>query len=183
MSTGGNSYGQGRRTRRILLMQAVVALGSGRVLHAAVDASTWRAYQAVEESWIRDRHELLIQEAPTVILAAQIDLEVRLADLRKRAMEFEHIASRDASLLSGGIWQMVSLPLTPQCRKELGRAPQYRQILAEITQLADSLRRHPQYPYLQHAQMRLWKTPQYVEAHRRYTGRMQELQRTCIAGR
>ena len=183
MSTCGNSYGQGRRTRRNLLMQAVVALGSGRVLHAAVDASTWRAYQAVEESWIRDRHELLIQEAPTVILAAEIDLEVRLADLRKRAIEFEHVASRDSSLLNGGVWQMTSLPLSAQCRKELNRLPQYRRIIAQLTQLTDSLRRHPQYPYLQHAQMRLWKTPQYVEAHRRYTGRMQELQRTCIADR
>ena len=40
MSRCGDSYGQGRRTRRNLLMQAVVALGSGQVLHAAVDAST-----------------------------------------------------------------------------------------------------------------------------------------------
>jgi len=108
---------------------------------------------------------------------------VRLTDLRKRAMEFEHIVSRDASLLNGGVWQMISLPLSAQCRKELNRVPHYRQIMAQIAQLTDSLRRHPQYAYLQHAQMRLWKTPQYVEAHRRYTGRMQELQRTCTLDR
>lgn len=164
-------------------MQAVVALGSGGVLHAAVDASTWQAYEAVEESWIRDRHELLIQDAPTVIHAAAIDLEVRLADLRRRAIEFQHIVARDASLLNGGIWQMASLPLSAQCRRELNRLPEYRRVVAEITQLTDDLRRHPQYPSLQRAQMRLWKTPQYVEAHRRYTGRMQELQRACVADR
>lgn len=165
------------QTRRKLLFQAVLGLGAGSILYASVDVTAWKAYETVEESWIRERHELLVQEAPTALNVAALDLEVRLTDLRKRALEFRYIIGHDANLLQGGVWQMASLPISPQTQKELQAITDYRRITDKLKRLTETLRHHPQYEILQRAQMRLWKTPQYRDVHRRYTGRMQELQR------
>jgi hypothetical protein len=57
-----------------------------------------------------------------------------------------------------------------------GANAEYRRQCERVRQLSEQLRRHPQYEALRRGQVRLWKTPQYRDAHRRYTGRMQELQ-------
>jgi hypothetical protein len=159
-------------------MQAVAGLSGGSLVYASLDLSAWRAYEGVEEQWIRDRHELLVREAPAAAGAAALDLEVRLADLHKRALEFRHLLAHDQQSLRGGIWQMASLSLPPVTQKELLSNQEYRKQSDRLRALTDALRKHSQYGLLQHAQMRLWKTPQYREIHRRYTGRMQELQLT-----
>ncbi len=175
MSNAGNNSGAGRRTRRSVF-GALLGLSASSALFA-LDLSAWRAYEAVEEAWIRDRHELLVQEAPGATEAAALDLEVRLADLRRRAVEFRFLATRDQALLHGGIWQMTSLPVTPVVQRELLTTTEYRKLNESVRTLTDNLRKHPQFAILQRAQMRLWKTPQYREIHRRYTGKMQDLQR------
>ncbi|MBC7925644.1 MAG: hypothetical protein H7039_08310 [Bryobacteraceae bacterium] len=165
-------------TRRRLLFKALLGLGAGTVLYASVDVGAWRAYEAVEECWIRDRHELLVQIAPGAVGAASLDLEVRLADLRRRALEFRFLVLRDQTLLQGGIWQLTALPLSPAVHRELSGNSEYRRAQDRIRLLNDALRKHPSFDTLHRAQLRLWKTPQYREIHRRYTGKMQELQRT-----
>jgi len=173
---GNNTGGSARKVRRRVLFQALLGLTASGALFG-LDLSAWRAYEAVEESWIRDRHELLVQEAPGAPGAAALDLEVRLADLRRRAIEFRVLSTKDQSMLQGGIWQMTSLPLTPSVQRELVANGEYRKVQDAVKRLTETLRRHPQFSVLQRAQMRLWKTPQYREIHRRYTGKMQDLQR------
>lgn len=176
LSKTANETEGGLKTGRRVLFQALLGLGASQALFA-LDLSAWRAYEAVEEAWIRDRYELLVQEAPGAPAAASLDLEVRLADLRKRAIEFRVLSARDQSLLHGGIWQLASLPVTPPVQRELMGNPEYRKVCDSVRRLTDQLRRHPQFSILQKAQMRLWKTPQYRDIHRRYTGKMQDLQR------
>jgi hypothetical protein len=117
----------------------------------AIDAwadEAWRARQAVEEAWIRDRHEILLQEAPAAMNAAQIYLSIQLEELKGRTLQ--------ANASEG--WQREN----ERCRER-------------VRQLTHSLQRHPQYSQLQRALLRLWKTPQYREAYRRYNGRLQDI--------
>ena len=74
---GARPLARGRTSRRVIL-EALLGLGAGGTLSATLDLSAWQAYEAVEEAWIRDRHELLIQNAPAAMQAAALDLEVKL---------------------------------------------------------------------------------------------------------
>lgn len=167
----------GRQTSRRVILEALLGLGATSALYGFLDEAAWRAFEAVEESWIRDRHELLIQQAPAALGAARLDLEIRLADLRLRALQFRHLLSCNPSALRGGVWQMTALPVSQAEDEEMrSTSPEYRRQQDRIRQLNQTLQRHPQAEILRRAQMRLWKTPQYREIHRRYTGKMQELQ-------
>ena len=171
-----------RPTRRTML-EILLGLGTASTLYASLDSTAWQAYEAVEEAWIRDRHELLLQHAPIAIGAARIDLDLKLTDLQRRAIQFRHILNTEPALLRGGVWQMTALPVSEQDHNAmLGAAPDYRKHCDRIKQLTEALRRHPHYETLKRAQVRLWKTPQYREVHRRYMGRMQELQRLYGTG-
>ena len=175
---GARPLARGRTSRRVIL-EALLGLGAGSTLSATLDLSAWQAYEAVEEAWIRDRHELLIQNAPAAMQAAALDLEVKLADLRRRAMQFRFLLNRDSALLRGGVWELTSLSVSPEEQAEmLATIPEYRRQEEQVHQLAETLRRNPQYAILQRAQIRLWKTPQYRDLHRRYMGRMQDLQKS-----
>jgi hypothetical protein len=167
-----------------VLLEALLGFGAtAAVLYGSLDTAAWTAYEAVEEAWIRDRHELLLEQAPACVQAARIDLEFKLADLQRRGMQFRHIQSRDPNLLRGGIWQLTALPVSEEDDREiLSSSPDYRKQYDRVRQLGEALRRHPQYEILRRAQVRLWKTPQYRDAHRRYTGRMQELQQNYGSG-
>jgi hypothetical protein len=173
----------GAPSRRVLL-EALLGIGAtAAVLYGSMDTTAWTAYEAVEEAWIRDRHELLVEQAPACVQAARIDLELKLADLQRRGMQFRHILSHDPNLLRGGIWQFTALPLSEDDSLGLmGSSPEYRKVSDRVRQLGEALRRHPHYDVLRRAQIRLWKTPQYRDAHRRYTGRMQELQQNYGSG-
>jgi hypothetical protein len=165
------------------MLETLLGLGTATTLYASLDSTAWQAYEAVEEAWIRDRHELLLQHAPIAIGAARIDLELKLADLQRRAIQFRQILNADPALLRGGIWQMTALPVSEQDHNAMiSGVPDYRKLCDRIKQLTESLRRHPHYPTFKRAQVRLWKTPHYREVHRRYMGRMQELQRLYGTG-
>lgn len=160
------------------MLEALFALGAANSLYGSLDATAWRAYETVEEGWIRDRYELLTQHAPAALNAARVDLELKLADLTRRGMQFRHLQICNPTLLRGGVWQMTALPVSQSENSEmLSKLPEYRKETDRIRQMTDALRSHPQYEMLRRAQIRLWKTPQYREIHRKYMGRMQELQR------
>ena len=73
---------------------------------------------------------------------------------------------------------MTALPVSEAENSEMmSKVPDYRKQSDRIREMTDALRTHPQYEMLRRAQIRLWKTPQYREIHRKYMGRMQELQR------
>ena len=172
-----------RRTSRRTMLETLLGISAASTLYASLDSTAWQAYEAVEEAWIRDRHELLVQHAPIAVSAARIDLELKLTDLQRRAMQFRHILGSDPTLLRGGVWQMTALPLSDQENAAmLSSIPEYRKKCDRIRALTEALRRHPAYETLRRAQIRLWKTPQYREVHRRYMGRMQELQRLYGTG-
>ena len=165
------------------MLETLLGLSAASTLYASLDTTAWQAYEAVEEAWIRDRHGLLVQHAPIALAAARIDLELKLTDLQRRAMQFRHILSTDPNLLRGGVWQMTALPLSDHDHAAMVTAtPEYRKRCERISALTEALRRHPNYEMLRRAQIRLWKTPQYREIHRRYMGRMQELQRLYGTG-
>jgi hypothetical protein len=171
------------RTSRRVLFEALLGLSATAALYGSLDATAWTAYEAVEDAWIRDRYDLLLQQAPMAAQAARLDLDLKLADLQRRAMQFRQILGRDQHLLRGGIWQLTSLPVTEEDNAGLMSAnPEYRRHCERVRQLSETLRKHPQYEMLHRAQVRLWKTPQYRDAHRRYMGRMQELQMQYGAG-
>ncbi|HYO80081.1 MAG TPA: hypothetical protein VES20_01665 [Bryobacteraceae bacterium] len=158
-------------------------LGTASAAYGSPDGDAWRAYEAVEEAWIRDRYELLISHAPAVLSAARLDLEIRLIDLQRRALQFRHVVVCEPALLRGGIWQLAALPLPEAENAELMRStPEYRKVTERIRNLSDALRLNSQFDRFRREQVRLWKTPQYREIHRRYMGRMQELQRVYSAG-
>lgn len=159
------------------MLETLLGLSATSVLYANLDDSAWQAYEAVEEAWIRDRHELLLQQAPAALSAARIDLELKLADLQRRSMQFRHLLECDPSALRGGVWQMAAISVTDTEQMDLMTIPEYRKACERVRHLTGSLRRHKHYEILRRAQMRLWKTPQYHEVHRRYTGRMHELAR------
>lgn len=143
---------------------------------ANLDGAAWRAFEAVEEAWQRERHAMLVQQAPAALNAARLDLEIRLLELRRRALEFKHIQKCDPSMVSSAVWQLASMTPPPAELEHLASTGEYRRLDERIRQLQSSLRNHPQYTILKRAQTRLWKTPQYRDAHRRYTGRIQDLQ-------
>jgi hypothetical protein len=159
------------------LLEAMLGLGLANAAYGSMDLTAWQAYETVEEAWIRDRHQLLVQHTPAAVSAARVDLELKLADLNRRAIQFRHLLSCNPGLLRGGVWQMTSLPVSePENAEMASKMPDYRTETERIRQMMDSLRSHPQYETLRRAQIRLWKTPQYREIHRKYMGRMQELQ-------
>ena len=156
---------------------AMLGLISGCNLFASMDLDAWRAYEGVEEGWIRDRYELVVQHAPAAVNAAKADLELKLADLSRRGMQFRHLLACSPAVLRGGVWQLTSLPVSESENAEmLSKLPEYRRQSEQLKQMTDALRSHPQYGILRKAQLRLWKTPHYREIHRKYMGRMQELQ-------
>ena len=160
------------------MIETLLGLGAAGVLHAALDSSAWRAYESVEDAWIRDRHALLVKHSPNAQMAAEIDLNLKLAELQRRAMQFKHLLRRNPRQLRGGVWQLSWLPLTDREKSELESADSaYRRHEKKIRQLAEDLRQHADYDAFRHAQTRLWKTPEYKELHRQYSGRMQELQK------
>jgi hypothetical protein len=158
------------------MIESLLGLGAASVVHAALDSNAWRAYESVEDAWIRDRHALLIKQSPQVETAAQIDLDLKLAELQRRAIQFRHLMKRNPRQLRGGVWQLSWLPFTEQQKSNLESAdPAYKRQEMKIRELSQSLREHPDYDAFRNAQMHLWKTPEYKEIHRRYSGRMQDL--------
>lgn len=167
----------GRPTSRRVMLQTLFGLSASTVLYANLDDSAWQAYEAVEEAWVRDRHQLLLQQAPAAVSAARIDLELKLADLQRRSMQFRHLLQCNPASLRGGVWQMTAMSVTDTEQADLMTSSEYRKACERVRQLTASLRHHKHYEILRRAQMRLWKTPQYHEIHRRYVGRMHELAR------
>ena len=166
-----------KSTRRTMI-ETLLGLGAAGVLYGAVDSNAWRAYEAVEEEWIRDRHLLVVSQAPDAAAAAQVDLDLKLAELHRRALEFKYLLRHNPRQLRGGVWQLSWLPLSDLDREALQmNEAAYRRQDEQIRRLAASLRKHPEYERLRQAQMRLWKTPEYKEIHRKYSGRVQELHR------
>jgi hypothetical protein len=160
------------------MIEALLGLGAAEVLYAALDSTAWRAYESVEESWIRGRHELLVRQSPAAAAAAQIDLELKLAELQRRALQFKHLLKSNPKQLRGGVWQLSWLPFTNREKTQLESSDAaYRRQERKIRQLSKTLREHGDYQAFRHAQTRLWKTPEYKEIHRKYSGRMQDLQR------
>ena len=166
------------KSRRRLILETLIALGAGSTVHAFSDQAAWQAYEAVEEAWLRNRHELLMQQAPAAMSAAAIDLEIRLTYLKKRAMEFQYLQKAEPPTQRIPVWQFGATQLSSARVADLQRSSlPYRKCEERIRQLTDMLRHHPEYEILRRAQIRLWKTPDYREAHRRYMGRLQELQK------
>ena len=164
-------------TTRRGMIETLLGLGAAGVLQSALDSTDWRAYEAVEETWIRDRHALLIRQSPEAEAPAQIDLELKLAELQRRAIQFKHLVKRNPRQLRGGVWQLSWLPFTEQEKLDLESAqPAYKRQERKIRELSQSLREHADYDAFRRAQTHLWKTPEYKEIHRKYSGRMQELQ-------
>jgi hypothetical protein len=161
------------------MIESLLGLGAAGILHAALDSTAWRAYESVEEAWIRDRHELLVKYSPAAAGAAEIDLDLKLAELHRRSMEFMYLLKRNPKQLRGGVWQLSWLPMTETEKSNLENADQaYRRHERKIRRLSQALRDHADYDAFRQAQTRLWKTPEYREIHRKYSGRMQELQKT-----
>jgi hypothetical protein len=164
-------------TTRRSAITTLLGLGSGTVVcGSTLNGNAWRAYEAVEEAWIRDRYALLVEQCPECSEAAGIDLELKLAELRRRAMQFRYLSKHHPDQLRGGMWQLSWLPLSGADLTNLleTNAP-YRQNEATIRKLTEDLRKHTTYEGFRVAQMRLWKTPDYRSVHRRYSGRLQEL--------
>jgi hypothetical protein len=162
----------------------VLLLGAGALnsAYGSPDSTAWQSFEAVEEGWIRDRYELLTRNAPGAIDAARIDLQLHLAELNRRAIQFRHLLSCNPAAVRGSVWQLAELSVSDSENAEmLSKLPEYRKELDRIKQLSEALRAHPQYDDLRRAQVRLWKTPQYREIHRKYMGKMQELQQLYTA--
>lgn len=166
-------------TTRRTAMSAILGLGAGTAIcSSALDQTAWRSYEAVEEAWIRDRHALLIEQCPECCDAAAIDLELKLAELHRRGLQFQYLARYSPQQLRGGMWQLSWLTLsTNDISRMLSKSPSYRLLEETIRRLGEELRKAPDYDVFRRAQMRLWKTPEYRSVHRRYSGRLQELNR------
>jgi hypothetical protein len=160
------------------MIVALLTAGAASALYGEIDLGAWRAYERLEEDWIRERHSLLIAQSPEAAGAAALDLDLKLAELQRRSREFRYLKRRNPQELRGGIWQLSWLPLTGKHRSSLlARDADYRRHEQRIRELNDTLHAHPEYESFRQAQTRLWKTPEYKRIHRRYTGRLQELQR------
>jgi hypothetical protein len=166
-------------TTRRKAIGTLLGLGAGTALYCSgLDQAAWRAYEAVEEAWIRDRHALLVEQCPECADTAAIDLELKLAELHRRAYQFEYLSKHNPRQLRGGMWQLAWIPLSDADLARLSAgAPAYRKQDEKVRGLTETLRQHAGYNDLQRAQMRLWKTPDYHSVHRRYSGRLQELNR------
>jgi hypothetical protein len=164
-------------TTRRTAITTLLGLGSGTTVYgSALDRNAWRAYEAVEEAWIRDRHALLLEQCPECSDAACIDLELKLAELHRRPMQFQYLSKHHPDQLRGGMWQLSWLPMSDADVLDLLAAnPAYRHNEEIIRKLTGDLRNHPSYDPFRKAQTRLWKTPDYRFVHRRYSGRLQEL--------
>ncbi len=165
-------------------MGVLLGLGGGPALYGSgLDEAAWRAYEAVEEAWIRDRHALLIEQCPECSAAAEIDLEVKLAELQRRAMQFQYLVKHNSRLLQGGMWQLTWIPLTSaELSRMAASDPAYRKQDDRIRRLNAALRRHAGYEQFRRAQTRLCKTPDYHSVHRRYSARLHELNRIYGGG-
>ena len=160
------------------MLQTVLGLGAAGVLHAALDTSAWRAYESLEETWIRERSQLLAKQSPNAAGAARIDEELKMAELHRRALQFKHLTKHKPGQLRGGVLQLSWLPFSDEEKAELESSDaDYRRQEKKIRELAESLRKHPEHEAFRHAQTRLWKTPEYRIIHRKYSGRLQELQK------
>jgi hypothetical protein len=166
-------------TTRRTIMSALLGLGAGTALYTSpLNHGAWRAYEAVEEAWIRDRHALLLEQYPECAEAAAIDLELKLAELQRRGLQFDYLARTNPQQLRGGMWQLSWLPLADSEKSEAAaQSAAYRKQEARIRLLTSELRKHPSYESFHRSQTRLWKTPEYRSLHRRYSGRLQELNR------
>jgi hypothetical protein len=164
-------------TTRRTAITTLLGLGSGTAVYgSALNREAWRAYQAVEEAWIRERHALLIEQCPDCSEAASIDLELKLAELHRRAMQFEYLSKHRRDQLRGGMWQLSWLPMSGADAIRLNQtSTAYRHNEETIRKLTGDLRKHATYNEFRKAQTRLWKTPDYRFVHRRYSGRLQEL--------
>jgi hypothetical protein len=163
-------------TRRTV-MSTLLGLGAGTaVCGLALDETAWRAYEAVEEAWIRDRHALLLSQCPECGEAAGLDLELKLAELQRRALQFQYLSRHNPVQLRVGMWQLAWLELSTE---DIGRLaasnPQFRRLDDKIRRLTEELRKHSESEPFRRAQIRLWKTPEYRSVHRRYSGRLHEL--------
>src|SRR4051794_27837726 len=93
---------------------ALLGLGSGTALYSPeLDQAAWRAYSAVEETWIRDRHALLVRQCAVCSEAAALDLELKLRELQRRSLQFSYLTRHRPEQLRGGIWQLCWLSLSP----------------------------------------------------------------------
>jgi hypothetical protein len=160
------------------MIESLLGLGAAGILHGALDSTAWRAYESVEEAWIRDRYELLVKYTPAAAGAAEIDLDLKLAELHRRSMQFKYMLKHNPKQLRGGVWQLSWLPITEAEKTDLEMADAtYRRHERRIRELSKALREHADYGTFRQAQTRLWKTPDYREIHRKYSGRMHELQK------
>lgn len=167
-----------RSTRREI-MTTLLALGAGQSLYSStLNEAAWRAYEAVEEAWIRDRHALLVDQSPECSGAAAIDLEIKLVELQRRGLQFQYLVKHSPQQLRGGMWQLSWIPISDaSAAKLLALNPVYRRHEEKIRRLTEDLRKHPEYENFHRAQTRLWKTPEYHNSHRRYSARLQDLNR------
>jgi hypothetical protein len=165
-------------TRRTM-MTALLGLGTGTTLCSSpLDESAWRAYQAVEEAWIRDRYALVVEQCPECADAAALDLEVKLAELQRREIQFHYLSRHNPQQLRGGMWQLSWLPVSEfDVSRMFADNPAYKRVEQKIRRLNEELRKSAQYEDFHRAQTRLWKTPEYRSIHRRYSGRLQDLNR------
>ena len=165
------------RTTRRGVIETLLAASTGSALYGSLDSEAWKEYESVEKDWIRDRFNLLIHRFPSVSGAAQLDMELRLAELQRRAMHFQHLLNTHPRSLRGGIWQLSWLPLSGKDAAAIAaRDAGYLRHDRYLRGLTEALRQHPDYEALKQAQTRLWKTPEYKEIHRRYADLMQDLQ-------
>jgi hypothetical protein len=166
-------------TTRRMAMGTLLGLGAGTAIYCStLDEAAWRAYEAVEEAWIRDRHALLVEQCPESVDAAALDLELKLAELQRRALQFQYLNKHNPRALRGGMWQLAWIPLSDaELARIAGSSLAYRKQDEKVHQLTAALRQHERYEDFRRAQTRLWKTPEYHSVHRRYSGRLQELNR------
>jgi hypothetical protein len=168
-------------TIRRSAVTVLLGVGSGTIVRSSeLDQSAWRAYEAVEETWIRDRHALLLDQCGVCAEAAAIDLELKLAELRRRGLQFLYLSKHHPEELRGGVWQLSWIPLTTvDIAKITAVSPEYRRQEQKIRRLTEELRRSPNYENFRRAQTHLWKTPEYHALHRRYYSRLKELNEAC----
>lgn len=168
-------------TIRRSAVTVLLGIGSGTTVRSSeLDPSAWRAYEAVEETWIRDRHTLLLHQSEVCSETAAIDLELKLAELRRRGLQFLYLSKHHPQELRGGVWQLSWIPLTTiDIAKITAISPEYRRQEQKIRRLAEELRKSPNYESFLKAQTRLWKTPEYHALHRRYSTRLKELNEVC----
>ena len=165
------------QTTRRGLIGAILGLGAVSVVQGALDVSAWRAYEGLEDEWIRQKHQLLVQQYPTLSGAAKLDEELRLAELQRRALQFGYLVRTRPNALRGGVAQFAWLPWTEKDSVAYGALDSdYRNRDRYIRSLTEALRQHPDYDRLRASQTKLWKTNEYRDLHRRYSSRLHDLQ-------